>query len=111
MSPDPRFARAVRCPHADAGTTAPLRRLADAAARPHAIRQRLRCSARSASTGCFPGPLRQPSDTDVPPVFGLFVFRFALMAQIASILVPFPGHWNGVRFAGRVRALGTLRAA
>ena len=58
-----------------------------------------------------PGPLRQPSDTDVPPVFGLFVFRFALMAQIASILVPFPGHWNGVRFAGRVRALGTLRAA
>lgn len=44
-------------------------------------------------------------------MFGLFVFRFALMAQIASILVPFPGHWNGVRFAGRVRALGTLRAA
>ncbi|WP_314406995.1 biotin/lipoyl-binding protein [Pseudomonas kuykendallii] len=30
-------------------------------------------------------------------------------AQIASILVLFPMHWNGVRFAGRVRALGTLR--
>lgn len=34
--------------------------------------------------------------------------RDSLSAQIASILVLFPMHWNGIRFAGRIRALGTL---
>jgi len=42
-------------------------------------------------------------------VFQCFDLRDSLSAQIASILVLFPMHWNGVRFAGRVRALGTLR--
>lgn len=34
--------------------------------------------------------------------------RDSLSAQVASILVLFPMHWNGIRFAGRIRALGTL---
>ena len=41
-------------------------------------------------------------------LFQTFDLRDSLSAQIASILVLFPMHWNGIRFAGRIRALGTL---
>lgn len=41
-------------------------------------------------------------------VFQVFNLRDSLSAQVASILVLFPMHWNGIRFAGRIRALGTL---
>ena len=41
-------------------------------------------------------------------LFQSFDLRDSLSAQVASILVLFPMHWNGIRFAGRIRALGTL---
>lgn len=41
-------------------------------------------------------------------LFQTFDLRDSLSAQIASILVLFPMHWHGIRFAGRIRALGTL---
>jgi uncharacterized membrane protein YccC len=41
-------------------------------------------------------------------VFQMFDLRDSLSAQVASILILFPMHWNGIRFAGRIRALGTL---
>ncbi|MDH1110023.1 DUF2955 domain-containing protein [Pseudomonas otitidis] len=41
-------------------------------------------------------------------LFQTLDLRDSLSAQIASILVLFPMHWHGIRFAGRVRALGTL---
>lgn len=41
-------------------------------------------------------------------VFQCLDLRDSLSAQIATILVLFPMHWNGIRFAGRIRALGTL---
>ncbi|MCO6055973.1 DUF2955 domain-containing protein [Pseudomonas sp. MOB-449] len=41
-------------------------------------------------------------------VFQSFDLRDSLSAQVASILVLFPMHWNGIHFAGRIRALGTL---
>ncbi|MGC8102590.1 DUF2955 domain-containing protein [Metapseudomonas otitidis] len=41
-------------------------------------------------------------------LFQALDLRDSLSAQIASILVLFPMHWHGIRFAGRIRALGTL---
>lgn len=41
-------------------------------------------------------------------LFQTLDLRDSLSAQIASILVLFPMHWHGIRFAGRIRALGTL---
>ncbi|BAU71832.1 DUF2955 domain-containing protein [Metapseudomonas furukawaii] len=41
-------------------------------------------------------------------VFQSLDLKDSLSAQVASILVLFPMHWNGIRFAGRIRALGTL---
>ncbi|BBP86178.1 hypothetical protein PHLH8_58200 [Pseudomonas sp. Pc102] len=41
-------------------------------------------------------------------LFQTFDLKDSLSAQIASILVLFPMHWNGIRFAGRIRALGTM---
>ncbi len=41
-------------------------------------------------------------------LFQCLDLRDSLSAQVASILVLFPMHWNGIRFAGRIRALGTL---
>ncbi|MNF56853.1 hypothetical protein D3C84_383550 [compost metagenome] len=41
-------------------------------------------------------------------LFQSFDLRDSLSAQVASILVLFPMHWNGIRFAGRIRAMGTL---
>ncbi|WP_434091903.1 DUF2955 domain-containing protein [Pseudomonas subflava] len=72
-----------------------------------------------------PRPPRQPQPKDVPSqrheallgasvatlsfmLFQSLDLRDSLSAQVASILVLFPMHWNGIRFAGRIRALGTL---
>ena len=72
-----------------------------------------------------PRPLRQMPAKDLPSqrheavlgatiatlsfmLFQSFDLRDSLSAQVASILVLFPMHWNGIRFAGRIRALGTL---
>ncbi|GGJ94314.1 hypothetical protein GCM10009304_20480 [Pseudomonas matsuisoli] len=41
-------------------------------------------------------------------IFQMLDLRDSLSAQVASILILFPMHWNGIRFAGRIRALGTL---
>ena len=41
-------------------------------------------------------------------LFQTLDLKDSLSAQVASILVLFPMHWNGIRFAGRIRALGTL---
>lgn len=41
-------------------------------------------------------------------VFQSLNLHDSLSAQVASILVLFPMHWKGTRFAGRVRAIGTL---
>ncbi len=72
-----------------------------------------------------PRPLRQVPAKDLPSqrheavlgatiatlsfmLFQSFDLKDSLSAQVASILVLFPMHWNGIRFAGRIRALGTL---
>ncbi|WP_263145874.1 DUF2955 domain-containing protein [Pseudomonas sp. RIT-PI-AD] len=72
-----------------------------------------------------PRPPRVPTPKDAPSrrheawlgaivatlsfaVFQSFDLRDSLSAQVASILVLFPMHWHGIRFAGRIRALGTL---
>ncbi len=41
-------------------------------------------------------------------VFQCLDLQDSLSAQVASILLLFPMHWNGSRFAGRTRAHGTL---
>nr|WP_052080898.1 DUF2955 domain-containing protein [Pseudomonas sp. ML96] len=72
-----------------------------------------------------PRPPRQPQPKDLPSqrheallgasiatlsfiLFQSLDLKDSLSAQVASILVLFPMHWNGIRFAGRIRALGTL---